>query len=46
MKNLITITIVSVLFILCSYTCKAQEWCQPVLISTMQGYNDNPDIIV
>lgn len=41
LKNLFLIS-----FFLISNLVIAQEWSEPVLISTMQGYNDNPDFTI
>jgi len=38
--------ILIILFLFLSNLLFAQEWSEPVLISTMQGYNDDPDFCV
>ncbi len=38
--------ILIILFLFLSNLLFAQEWSEPILISTMQGYNDNPDFCV
>ncbi len=38
--------ILIIIFVLFTNLLFAQEWTEPIIISTMQGYNDSPDLCV